>query len=158
MNQLNKLKILALTMWVGGLFVIGGLVAPVLFYKSGLTSIEAGKIAGLCFDAQTILDFACAAIVFFIFLIEKKGKLLRQPSFWVLLVLVVCVVANQYGITPIIEHIKQTTLPDANGRLGKEFAKWHGISSSIYWFEALLATGLLWSQIPEKNRRGRLLS
>lgn len=157
MNQLNKLKILALSIWVGSLFIIGGLVAPVLFYKAGLTSTEAGRIAGLCFDVQSVVNLACAVVVLLVFVLEKERRPLRASRFWVLFILIVCILISQYAITPIIEQIKQTTLPDVNGRYGAEFAKWHGISSSVYWLQALLVTGLLWSQIPNKLGRVRLL-
>ncbi|WP_434777093.1 DUF4149 domain-containing protein [Neisseria sp. Ec49-e6-T10] len=149
MNQLNKIKIMALCLWVGGLFMIGGLVAPVLFMNLP-DKMTAGMLAGKCFDIQTWVNLACAVLIFLVMLLENQSHTFKKAGFWLLLIMVVCVVVSQFGITPIIEQLKAGRVPDAHGSLGPEFAKWHGISSSIYWLQALLGVLLIWNQVPRR--------
>ncbi len=158
MNQLNKLKVLALSLWVSGLFIIGGLVAPVLFYWSGLSTTTAGMIAGRCFGIQSTLNLVCAVIILIAMFSERGTRLVRSPGFWVLLIMILCVIINQYSITPIIEQIKSNMTPDLGGHYGTAFAKWHGISSSLYWFQAVLGVALLWKHIPDKSRQWSLFT
>ncbi len=153
MNVFNKLKILALSVWVGGLFFMGALVAPVLFYRSGLSPTVAGMIAGQCFDIQSTLNLVCAAIILIAMASETGTKCIRVPGFWLLLVMLVCLLFGQYAITPIIEQIKASTVVDEGGHYGTRFAKWHGISSSLYWLQALSGLAFLWQQIPKKSRQ-----
>ena len=61
MNKLaDALYTVALTLWVGSLWTVGGLVAPLLFAQLADRNL-AGNIAGILFTGQTWLGVACAA-------------------------------------------------------------------------------------------------
>ena len=153
MNVFNKLKILALSVWVSGLFLMGALFVPVLFYRSGLSPTTAGMIAGKCFAIQSVLNLGCATIILVVMVLEARTKFGRLSGFWLLLVMTVCLLLGQYAIAPIIEQIKSAAVLAEGGHYGAQFAKWHGISSGLYWLQALSGLILLWQQIPEKSRQ-----
>jgi hypothetical protein len=138
----NALFQLLLTAWVGGLWTVGYLVAPVLFahYESNL----AGQIAGHVFAASGIAGLVIGGL-----LLAFVGWRVKTPwrtlVFWLLMLMVLLTAVQRFGIQPFMESLKADALPlpVMHSPLRDRFAMWHGISSVLYLIQSLLGLSLL---------------
>ena len=138
----DALDTIALTLWVGGLWTIGYVVAPTIF--SALADRQlAGMLAGKLFALIGWIGLVCAAYLLLSMLFRLGGRALRRWGFWLLLVMLALTAASQFGLQPWLAQLKAEALPREvmESVLRDRFATWHGISSILYLVQSLL--GLL---------------
>ncbi len=140
----EALQSIAATLWVGGLWVIGYVVAPVLFSRLGDRAL-AGLIAGKLFSLIAWTGMACAAYLLLFRLFRYGGGALKQGVFWIVLLMLVLVCAGEFGIQPVMAALKEEALPRQvmESVLRDRFAVWHGVSSVLYVIESLLGAALV---------------
>lgn len=129
----------ALTLWVGGLWAVGYLAAPTLFYSLD-DRVLAGMLAGKMFGYIAWVGLACG-IWLLVFRIARLGAgALKQGFFWIVLIMLLLSLAQQFGIQPIMQQLKDQAMPkDVMESLFRDrFAAWHGISSAVYLIQSLL--------------------
>lgn len=129
----------ALVLWVGGLWAVGYLAAPTLFYSLD-DRVLAGMLAGKMFGYIAWVGLACG-IWLLVFRIARLGAgALKQAFFWIVLVMLLLSLAQQFGIQPIMQQLKDQAMPkDVMESLFRDrFAAWHGISSAVYLIQSLL--------------------
>lgn len=147
MRRLTEaLYAIALTLWVGGLWVIGYLVAPVLF--SSLADRQlAGMLAGKLFALIGWVGLGCAAYLFVFMIAERGVRVFRHAAFWVLLLMAGLTAVSLFGIQPLMAQLKVDALPREvmESVFRDRFAAWHGISSILYLLQSLLGLVLLLS-------------
>lgn len=143
---------IAVALWVGGLFAIGYLAAPVLFSQLADRTL-AGNLAGAMFTVVAWSGMACGAYLM-LYLFWRRGiRALQAGLFWIVLLMVALTVAGHFGIQPILAQLKADALPRQvmESALRDRFAAWHGVSSVIYLVQSLLGLWLvLWQ---ERGRR-----
>ena len=148
----DALYSIVITWWVGALFAIGYLAAPILFVQ--LTDRPlAGALAGEMFRWVAWLGIACATYLL-LFLIARRGfGALKSSIFWLVLAMLGLTLAGYFGIQPILAQLKADALPRQvmESALRDRFATWHGISSGLYLLESLL--GLLLVLWQERGKR-----
>jgi hypothetical protein len=149
MRKLSEaLYAVALTLWVGGLWTVGGLVAPILFARLSDPAL-AGKLAGMLFTGQAWVGVACAAYLL-LFLCARRGiGALKAGVFWLALTMLVLTLAGHLGIQPILAQLKAEAWPRnvMESVMRDRFAVWHGVSSGLYLIECLLGLWLvLWQE------------
>jgi hypothetical protein len=134
-------------LWVGGLWAIGYLAAPVLFYQLD-DKMLAGALAGRMFGIIGWVGIVCGVWLLLFRLSRFGAGALRQAFFWIALVMLLLTLAQQFGIQPIIQQIKDQALPqDVMQSLFRDrFQAWHGVSSAVYLIESLLGLALLAKQ------------
>ena len=134
----------AATLWVGGLWAVGYLAAPTLFYNLD-DRMLAGMLAGKMFGYIAWVGMVCGTWLLLFRLTRLGGAALKQGIFWVVLVMLLLTVAQQFGIQPIMQQLKDQAMPkDVMESLFRDrFATWHGISSAIYLIESLLGLALV---------------
>lgn len=140
----EALYLVAITLWVGGLWAIGYLAAPVLFSSLGDRQL-AGAVAGKLFGLMGALGLGCAAYLL-IFLFARMGsRLFRSAVFWFVLLMLLMTVVGQFGIQPLMAQLKADALPREvmESVLRDRFAAWHGISSILYLIQSLLGLWLV---------------
>lgn len=140
----EALYLVAITLWVGGLWAIGYLAAPVLFSSLGDRQL-AGAVAGKLFGLMGALGLGCAAYLL-IFLFARMGsRLFRSAVFWFVLLMLLMTVVGQFGIQPLMTQLKADALPREvmESVLRDRFAAWHGISSILYLIQSLLGLWLV---------------
>ena len=138
---------IAVTVWVGGLWAIGYIAAPVLFLR--LTDKQlAGNLAGSMFTIIAIVGMVCGFYLLIQRLAQYGGAALKQAFFWAALVMLLFTLGIYFGIQPIMEGLKEQALPKAvmQSVFSDRFARWHGISSIVYLIESLLGLVLLFKQ------------
>lgn len=140
----DALDTIALTLWVGGLWTIGYVVAPTIF--SALADRQlAGMLAGKLFALIGWIGLVCAAYLLLSMLFRLGGKALRRWGFWLLLVMLALTAASQFGLQPWLAQLKAEALPREvmESVLRDRFATWHGISSILYLVQSLLGVLLV---------------
>ena len=144
MKWTDKLALIAITLWVGALWAVGGIAAPTLFYH--LTDKQlAGNLAGQMFVLVAYVGMACG----FYLLVHRLNKFgtqsLKQGFFWAAFFMLLLAIAGHFGIAPVIAQLKQQALPSdvMNSVFADRFDTWHGIASAAYAIESLLGLVLV---------------
>ncbi|MDR1648286.1 MAG: DUF4149 domain-containing protein [Zoogloeaceae bacterium] len=140
----NALFQIALTAWVGGLWIVGYLVVPVLFHHLS-DRMLAGQIAGEIFRIAGWTGMALGGYLAFFLLVRQRYASLKTLSLWLVVLMLLLSAVSLFGIQPLMEAMKQEVAPlDVMlSSLRDRFVFWHGISSSLYLLQSLLGLGLL---------------
>jgi len=139
----DALHDVALTLWVGGLWVIGYLVAPTLFATLSNDRQTAGLLAGRLFESMGWVGLACAVYLLLFVLLRVGTTALRRWNFWLLVLMLLLTAISLFGVQPLLAQLKADALPRevVESVLRNRFAAWHGVSSILYLVQTLL--GLL---------------
>ncbi len=143
----EALYLIAIALWVGGLWAIGYIVAPVLFSSLGDRQL-AGMVAGKLFALIGWVGLGCAAYLIGFAVTRSGGRFFRSAIFWLVLLMGLLTAASQFGIQPLMAQLKADALPREvmESVLRDRFAAWHGISSILYLVQSLLGLWLVvWS-------------
>lgn len=137
----------SVALWVGGLWAIGYLAAPVLFYNLD-DRVLAGMLAGKMFDWIAYVGMVCAVYLLLYRLINFGAAVFRQSFFWIVLVMLLLTLAGHFGIQPILQGLKDQALgQDVMQSLVRDrFQTWHGISSVVYLIQSVLGLALITRQ------------
>jgi uncharacterized membrane protein YhaH (DUF805 family) len=148
----EDLQLLAVTVWVGALWVVGLMVAPTLFQFLP-DRVLAGSIAARLFTYTALLGIACAAYLLLFRLARFGGHALRDAFFWVALAMLVLAIIGQFGVQPILEVLRQQAFPRhvMESVLRDRFAAWHGVASVLYIVECALGFALVLLQARAPN-------
>lgn len=146
----DKLAFIAITLWVGALWAIGYLAAPVLFSALADKSM-AGMLAGKMFTIVAYIGMVCGFYLLIHRLAGFGSGALTQGFFWATLMMLLLAIAGHFGIQPILESLKSQALPKEvmESMFRDRFARWHGISSIVYLMQSLL--GLVLVMAPRRS-------
>ena len=146
-NVSEALYLIAITIWVGGLWAIGYIAAPVLFIHLGDRQI-AGMVAGKLFAIIGWVGIGSAAYLLIFLLSRWGGRFLKCSVFWLVVLMLLMSVVSQFGIQPLMAQLKSDALPREvmESVLRDRFATRHGISSILYLMQSMLGLWLVvWS-------------
>lgn len=137
----DALQSIAVALWVGGLWVIGYAVAPVLF--STLTDRAlAGLVAGRLFSLMAGIGLGCAAYLILYRLACHGAAALRQGLFRTVLAMLALTLAGEFGVQPVMAALKAQAqaLPVQvmESALRDRFVLWHGVASVLYLLQSAL--------------------
>jgi uncharacterized protein DUF4149 len=140
----DALQSIAVTLWVGGMWVVGFVVAPILFAKLGDRAL-AGLMAGRLFDIVAWIGMACAAYLLVFRMARHGAACLRQGLFWIALAMLIFVLGGLFGVQPVMEALRAQALPKEvmESVLRDRFMTWHGIASALYIVQSLLGLVLV---------------
>jgi hypothetical protein len=146
-NLPDLLAAWSVALWVGGLWAIGYLAAPTLFYHMD-DRMLAGFLAGRMFTWIAFVGMVCGGWLLVHRFMRAGGAAFKQGFFWIALVMLLLTLAQHFGIQPIMQQLKDQALPqDVMKSLFKDrFAAWHGVSSVVYLIESLLGLALVAKQ------------
>ena len=148
MRKLSEsLYFTAITLWVGGMWAIGYIAAPVLFSSLGDRQL-AGIVAGKLFALIGWIGLGCAAYLLIFLLARWGSRFFKSAVFWLVLLMALMVAASQFGIQPLMAQLKSDALPREvmESVLRDRFATWHGVSSILYLMQSMLGLWLVvWS-------------
>ena len=138
----DALYFATLTLWVGGLWTIGYLVAPTLFATLADRQLAA-MLAGKLFILIGWIGLGCATYLLIFMLLRIGSAALKRWSFWLVLLMLGLTAASQFGIHPILAQLKADALPREvmESVMRDRFVAWHGIASILYLLQSVL--GLL---------------
>ena len=140
----EALQSIAATLWVGAMWGIGYIVAPVLFSRLG-DRAQAGLIAGKLISLIAWVGIGCAIYLLLFRMVRSGTGVFRQGVFWIALLMLALVCAGEFGIQPIMAALKEEALPKQvmESVLRDRFAAWHGVSSVLYIIQSLLGAALV---------------
>lgn len=140
----DNFAVLLVTAWVGALWAIGGLAAPVLFHALP-DKMQAGALAGQMFSWLAYFGVGSALLLLVIRLAGYGTQALRQGYFWMVVMMLLLVLAGQLGIQPILVKLKAMALPAEvmQSVFADRFRHWHGVASIAYLVECLLGAMLV---------------
>jgi hypothetical protein len=141
------LYLIAITLWVGGIWAIGYVAAPVLFSSLGDRQL-AGQVAGKLFALIGWVGLGAAAWLLVFLVVRWGGAVFKRAVFWLVVLMALMVAVSQFGIQPLMAQLKADALPREvmESVLRDRFATWHGVSSILYMVQSLLGLWLVvWS-------------
>lgn len=135
----------ALVLWIGGLWAIGSIAAPVLFASLDDKQL-AGMLAGKLFGVIAWVGIASACYLLAYRIARDGGSALKTLFFWLIVVMLVLTLASHFGIQPIMQGLKDQAMPQAvmQSVLADRFQRWHGVSSILYVIQSVLGLVLIW--------------
>lgn len=141
----DSLALILITAWVGGLWAIGYLAAPALFYTLGENRQLAGNLAGTMFTWVAYLGLF-SGIYLLAHRVARYGlNAFKQAFFWAALVMLLLTLFGHFGVQPMIAQLKAQAMPaDVMHSVFRDrFATWHGVASIAYLIESLLGLVLV---------------
>ncbi|HET7831609.1 MAG TPA: DUF4149 domain-containing protein [Gallionella sp.] len=140
----HHLASLATAAWAGGLWAIGYLAVPILFRAQPDKQL-AGMLAGHMFTWLGVLGMVCGAYLLLQHLGVSGRAALRQRAFWVVAMMLLITLVQQFVIQPIMADLKAQALPldVMHSVLAGQFKMLHGVSSIAYLLESLLGAFLV---------------
>ncbi|OIQ87238.1 hypothetical protein GALL_308860 [mine drainage metagenome] len=141
----DALALVIITAWVGGLWAIGYLAAPTLFYSLADNRPLAGMLAGKMFTWVAYMGIAGGFYLLLHRLARYDTQSLKQGFFWAVLAMLLLSLASHFGIQPLLAQLKAQALPAdvMHSIFADRFRTWHGVASIAYLAESLLGLVLV---------------
>ncbi len=152
-NLPRHLAALSVTLWVGGMWMLGYVVVPVLF-KALPDRQLAGMVASQLFTMLAYIGIACA-LYLLLFQLQQFGRAaLQRSASRITAAMLLLVLIGQFVLQPILADLKVQALPldVMNSALAAQFKTWHAVSGVIYLIQSLLGIALvLASRSPQRH-------
>lgn len=131
--------LLALTAWVGAMWAIGYIAAPLLFANLSDRAV-AGSLAGSMFSAVGWLGLGCGAYLLAFMLVRLGFAAFRRGIFWLILLMLSLTAAQLFGLQPLIGQLRSESLPRelVEAAAKNRFATWHGVASVLYLIQSVI--------------------
>jgi len=149
----RHLATLCITLWVGGMWMLGFVVVPALFDLLPERQL-AGIVAGKLFTLLAYIGIA-SALYLIIFQLQQSGRAAFQRfAFRITIAMLLLVLIGQYVLQPILADLKLQALPldVMNSALSSRFKTWHAVSGILFLIQSLLGIGLV---IDIKNNKSQ---
>ncbi len=161
-NLPRHLATLSITLWVGGMWLLGYAIVPMLF-KTLPDRQLAGMVAGQLFTLLAYIGIACALYLFAYHLYQSGRDAIRHADFRLTLVMLLLVLIGQFALQPVLAGLKLQALPldVMNSAFAGQFKMWHAISGTLYLTQSLLGIALVLNsekQYPHRNGEGGILT
>ena len=128
-----------LTLWVGGLWFAGYVVAPVLFQL--LDKKTAGMVAGQIFTVTSYIGLFCGGFLLISIWLDSAANKLHNYRLWIIVSMLILILIGQFVLSPMMVELKQAGLSDAES--ASQFARLHGLSSSLFLVNSVLGLVLV---------------
>jgi hypothetical protein len=137
---------IVLVLWIGGIWATGYLVAPSLFGALPGDKQLAGNLAGVMFERMAWVGMVAGSYLLLHRLVRHGTGALKAAFFWLVATMLVLTLIGQYGVTPILQSLKDQALPLAvmESVFADRFRTWHGVSSILSLITSLLGAALVW--------------
>lgn len=139
-----RLRVLLLTFWVGSMWTVGYVVAPLLF--ATLTDrAQAGTLAGLFFKAEAWISLICGASLLAILWTERENPT-RVLQIKLVAGMILCTVIGYFGLQPYMAELRAIAAQSGgimDDAMRTRFGMLHGVASAIYLSQSVLAMALV---------------
>lgn len=130
-----------LTLWVGGLWIVGYVVAPTLFASLDDRQL-AGQLAGRLFHFMGYLGLV-VGVLLLISVWRRAGRdWSREWRLWVLLAMLLLVAVGSFVLQPMMQELKLLGIAEGSAQATR-FGRLHGVSSLLYMANSLLGLCLV---------------
>ncbi len=128
------LERILLTLWVGSLWAVGFIVAPVLFAELNDRAL-AGSTAGTLFTLTSYIGLVCGCTLLILSAAARKRINWRALVITGMLLLVVI---GQFVITPMVADLRVQGLTDT-----PRFGQLHGVASMLFLLTSIFGLVLV---------------
>lgn len=130
------LERILLTLWVGGLWITGFVVAPTLFATLPSTAL-AGDVAAALFSGLSRIGLVCGAVLLVLGILQG-GWRVRRWRILLLVCMLLLVVAGEYVLAPMIGEMRSA------GQVATErFGRLHWLATALFGINCLLGLALV---------------
>ncbi|HHJ16128.1 MAG TPA: DUF4149 domain-containing protein [Gammaproteobacteria bacterium] len=133
-----------LTLWVGGLWSVGYIVAPFLFARLEDRAL-AGSLAGALFEIMAWLGLACGGLLLLSNQLQSTGRRFNWRAL-ALAIMLVLILVGQFALAPQIAGLREQGLAGTDA-----FARLHGVAAILYLLTSLLGLVLV-AAGPDRGR------
>lgn len=141
MKWLSALDRVVATFWIGGLWVVGYLVAPSLFAHLDDRQL-AGQLAGQLFHFFTFIGLGAGVYLLIRTVAQVKARWHHEWRVWALVAMLVLVIVSGFVLQPMMQELKQQGIEAGTAQAG-QFGKLHGVSSLLYLGTSVLGLALI---------------
>jgi len=138
----GKIETVLQTLWIGGLWVIGYVVAPILFASLDEERRLAGELAGHMFTAINYIGLGCGTLLLAFAVLKSSGAFLKDRRIMALLTMLVLIVVSAFVLQPMMQELKLGGIVPGS-EAAAQFGQLHGVSSVLYLLTSLLGLFLL---------------
>ena len=138
-----RLRVLLVTFWVGSMWTVGYVIAPLLF--ATLTDrAQAGTLAGLFFKAEAWISLICGASLLAIIWTQREHPT-RILQIKLVIGMLLCTVIGYFGLQPYMAELRAIAAQSGgmDDAMRSRFGMLHGAASAIYLVQSVLAVGLV---------------
>jgi uncharacterized membrane protein len=128
-----------LTIWIGGMWTVGYLVAPTLFNMLEERAM-AGSIAGRLFTVMSYVGLVSVILLMSSLLYSGGMQALQAWRSWLLLGMLVIIVIGEFVLQPKMSALREAGLQADNA---KQFAVLHGSASVLFLINSLAGLALV---------------
>lgn len=147
-SRLERFEFVILVLWIGGIWTVGYIVAPVLFTALTDRSLAA-FIAGRLFSIMAVIGMVCGSILLATRLMLIRAGFLRKWQFWVLILMLGFTAVGYFFFSPAIEAMR---LSGEAAHASPAFKRLHGAASILYLCTSLGGLALVAFGLPCRNR------
>jgi len=130
-----------LTLWIGGMWTVGYIVAPTLFAMLADRTL-AGAVAGQLFSVMSYIGLLSAGILLSSQCYRTKAAWRQNWRIWILIMMLLLIVIGEFYLQPLMAELKQAGL-QAGSDNARQFGQLHGVASALFVINSLLGLGLV---------------
>jgi hypothetical protein len=128
---LQAVERVLLTLWAGGLWMTGLVVAPVLFRH--YERMVAGEIAGRLFGAVSLLGMVCGTLLLVFTVVRARQRVWRDWRAGVLAAMLSATIIGEFGLAARMHELRELmVLQPAAAAIMVEFGRLHGVASLLF--------------------------
>ena len=136
----NITERILLTLWVGGMWITGYMMAPLLFQY--LDKQTAGSVAGHMFTGMSYIGLVCGGMLLAGMLYRHGKKLLKHWRSWLLVAMLILVCIGEFVLQPVMAELKSQGLVEGSETM-KQFGMMHGIAAVLFLINSILGLVLI---------------
>jgi Domain of unknown function (DUF4149) len=135
---------LCITLWVGGMWMLGYVVVPALFHLLP-DRMLAGRVAGELFTLLAYIGMA-SALYLLLYQFQKFGRnAITQRLFQITIAMLVLVLVGQFVLQPVMVDLKAQAAPldVMHSVFAGRFKALHAVSEILFLAQSLLGITLV---------------
>ncbi|MGI4850073.1 MAG: DUF4149 domain-containing protein [Janthinobacterium lividum] len=142
----SRLRLLLVTLWVGSIWTIGYMVAPVLF-STLADPVLAGTIAGKLFRIDAWFSLACVVILTVLVSAARRELSHKQHKACLLLLLgmLLCTLVGYFAVSPMMAALREAAGPNGVmlSQAKTRFGVLHGVAGALFFIKSLFSAVLV---------------
>ena len=131
--SIHQFSKIAMTFWLGGTWMAGIVIFPVLF--KALDQITASELVSQILNIQSYIGIICLIIAFIEVIVNHRLALLATKRFWYILSMFSILVIEYFAIFPIVYALRQKISSVAHQLVSLQnnaFDFWHSFSAILF--------------------------
>lgn len=130
-----------LTLWVGGMWTTGYIVAPTLFAMLP-DRMLAGKLAGQLFTIMSYIGIVASLVLLATQIMKSNIKHLQNWRIWALSLMLAIILIGQFIIQPMMAELKSSGIVPGTVE-AQSFGRLHGLASILFLINSILGLVLV---------------